>query len=301
MSYFLTEGTMKRFNIAILTFFSILLIYIDATAISAAVRSSKDYKLTTGVLREMKPMVTNFKTDSIQKTFDDLMKKFEEATLEYYGSRYDSSSIKYYNLKLELIKALEILCDIYQKRTDEILKATAADNSAVEVFITYDKHSGYATYFNRPFDPTKDVMPYDDKFTAKDYHFFWDSEKVESYLRDAHFNYNEAIRIINDPEIVFFKSRKKMTHEQINYIVDKYVASLQFFRTSKKQALEIYKLKNEFNTGSIQDKYGLRKDQITPIFDDRIPDKFKVDAVDNSKLLYPIELERRKKADAKLK
>lgn len=292
---------MKQLISTIFTVFSLMFIYIDASAISSAVRSSKDYKLTTEVIREIKPMITNFKNDEIQKTFDDLMKKFEEATLEYYGAKYDSSSIKYYNLKLELIKALETLCSLYQKRTDEILKATATDNNAVEVFITYDKHSGYATYFNRPFDPTKDIMPYDDKFTARDYHFFWDSEKVESYLRDAHFNFNEAIRMINDPEIVFFKSRKKMTHEQVNYIVDRYVAALEFFRTSKKQAIEIYKIKNEFTTGSIQDKYGLRKDQITPIFDDRIPDKFKVDAVDNAKLLYPVELERRKKADAKLK
>ena len=286
---------MKLIKITALVITSIILIYSDAFAISAAVRSGKDYAYTTGILREMKPMMTNFKTDESQKAFDLLMKNFEEATLEYYGTNYDSSSIKYFNLKLELIKALEKLSSLYIERTKEILTATSVDNNTIEVFITYNKHSGYASYFNKPFDPLKDVKPYDDKFTAKDYHFFFDSQKVESYLRNGHFNYNEAKRQFDDPEIVFIKSRKKIKPDQLNYIIDKYISTIRSCRTAKQSALEIYKVKNEFSTGSIQDKYGLRKDQITPIFDDRLPEKYKVDAIDNIKMLYPVELERRKK------
>jgi len=292
---------MKLFKFTAIVITSVILIYSDASAISVSVRSGKDYHYTTTILREMKPMITNFKTDENQKAMDSLMKNFEEATLEHYGTNYDSSAMKYYNLKLEIIKTLESLCNLYLDRTKEILTATAADNSTIEVFLTYNKNSGYASYFNKPFDPLKDVKPYDDKFTAKDYHFFYDSQRVESYLRDGHFNYSEAKKFFNDPEIAFIKSRKRIKTEQLNYIIDKYIYTIQFCRTAKQSALEIYKVKNEFNTLAIQDKYSLRKDQITPIFDDRIPEKFKVDAIDNIKMLYPVELERRKKFDAQKK
>lgn len=296
--YTVTEENMKLLKFTAIVITTFILIYSEASAISVSVRSSKDYYFTTKILREMKPMVTNFKTDENQKAMDSLMKNFEEATLEHYGTNYDSSSVKYYNLKLEIIKLLENICTLYLDRTKEILTATAIDNNTIEVFITYDKNSGYANYFNRPFDPLKDVKPYDEKFTAKDYHFFFDSQKVESYLRNGHFNYSEAKRFYSDPEIAFIKSRKKIKTEQLNYIIEKYINTIQFCRMAKVSALEIYKVKNEFSTGAIQDKYDLRKDQITPIFDERIPEKFKVDAIDNMKMLYPVELERRKKTAA---
>jgi len=292
---------MKLLKITAFVITSLILIYSDASAISVAVRSSKDYCFTTRILREMKPMITNFKTEENQKAMDSLMKNFEEATLEHYGANYDSSSVKYYNLKLEMIKVLEKICTQYLDRTKEILTATAVENNAIEVFIEYDKKSGYASYFNKPFDPLRDVKPYNEKFTSKDFHFFYDSQKVESYLRNGHFNYNEAKKLFDDPEIVFIKSRKKIKADQQDYIIDKYINSIQLCRTAKQSALEIYKVKNEFNTGAIQDKYSLRKDQITPIFDDRIPEKFKVDAIDNIKMLYPVELERRKKFAAQSK
>ena len=40
---------------------------------------------------------------------------------------------------------------------------------------------------------------------------------------------------------------------------------------------------------------------MTPIFDDRIPEKFKVDAIDNIGLIFKIEEERKKKKMDKIK
>ncbi len=290
---------MKIIKFYVLAITSFILIYNSAFAISSAVRSSKDYQYTTYVLREMKPMMINFETEENKKMQENLIKNFEEATLEYFGTNYDSSSSKYFNLKLEIIKSLEKVCTMYIARTKEILTATSADNNMVETFITYNKHSGYAAYFTKPFDPQLDVKPYSEKFPSQDYHFFYDAPKVQTYLRDGHFNYNEAVKSFNDPHITFLKGRKKLKSEQLNYIIDKYIGAIEYCRNAKQSALEIYKIKNEFNTGFIQDKYHLRKDQITPIFDDRLPEKFKVDAIDNVKLLYPVELEKRKKLTAK--
>lgn len=292
---------MKRIWTTALLLIPVILIYSHAFPISLAIRSSKDYTLTTKILRELKPMTTNFKTDENLKEMDSLTKNFEEAVLEHYGMNYDSSAVKFYNLKLQLIKTMENMCNLYLGRTNELLKATAFDNKTVQIFITYDKNSGYAAYYKKPFDPLRDVKPYDENFTIQDFHLFSDAQRVDLCLKNAHFYFSEAKRFFNDPEIAFIKSRKKIKSDQLTYILEKYLNVIQNCRTSKQCGLEIYKIKNEFRTGTIQDKYQLRKDQITPIFDDRIPDKFKVDAVDNIGMLYPVELERRKKTTGQSK
>ena len=127
------------------------------------------------------------------------------------------------------------------------------------------------------------------------FHLFADAQRVDACLKNAHYYFSEAKRFFNDPEIAFIKSRKKIKSDQLTYILEKYLDVIQNCRTAKQCGLEIYKIKNEFRTGTIQEKYQLRKDQITPIFDDRIPEKFKVDAVDNVGMLYPVEQERKKK------
>ena len=286
---------MKRTYSTALLIISVILIYSHAFPISLAVRSNKDYTLTTKILRELKPMTTNFKTDENQKEMLSLTKNFEDAVLDYYGMNYDSSAVKFYNLKMQLIKMMENMCNSYLERTNEVLQSTAFDNKTVQIFITYDKNSGYAAYYKKPFDPLRDVKPYDENFSIQDFHLFADAQKVDNCLKNAHFYFTQARKCFNDPEIAFIKSRKKIKSDQLTYILEKYLDVIQNCRTAKQCGLEIYKIKNEFRTGTIQEKYQLRKDQITPIFDDRIPEKFKVDAVDNVGMLYPVEQERKKK------
>jgi hypothetical protein len=292
---------MKRAVATVILIIPLIFIYSNIYPISLSVRSSKDYTITTKLIRELKPIMTNFKTEENQKEMESLTKSFEEAVLEHYGMKYDSSAVKFYNLKLQLIKTMERISKFYLDRTDELLKATSFDNKTVQIFITYDKNSGYAAYYKKPFDPLRDIKPYDENFTIQDFHLFADAQRVDNCLKNAHYYFTEAKRFFDDPEIAFIKSRKRIKSDQLTYILEKYLNVIQNCRTAKQCGLEIYKIKNEHRTGAIQDKYQLRKDQITPIFDDRIPEKFKVDAVDNLGLLYPVELERRKKITGETK
>ena len=277
---------------------ALLLVFTCETAfpISIGVRSSQDYYFTMKVLRQIKPMIENFKTDDLYKKYENLLKGFESATLDYYSNNFDSSVVKFYNLKLEMMKFLQELSDVYLKRTNDLLARSIKDNDAVNVFLEYNKQSGYVEYFKKPFDPLRDVKPYNEKFTARDFHFFYDSPKIEDWLHSGYYYHGQALKIYNDKEIEFLKSRKKIKSEHIDLIIEKYLDVIGYCRTAKQCALEIYKNHNDFETLSIMDKYKIRKDQITPIFDDRIPEEFKVDAVDNVKLLYYVEVERRKKA-----
>lgn len=268
----------------------------DAFAISAAARSSKDYRFSMETLREAKPMVENFQTEDIKTRYSELQKAFQEASLDYFGRNYDASAAKFYNLKLELMKLMESIADIYLERTKELLAATTEDNRVIDIFIDYSTSGGYAKYFNRSFDPLVDVKPYNEEFTAKNFHLYYEKGSIESYLHGSYYNYQEAIRVRNDPVIAYIKSRKKIKSDSIDYVISRYIDAVTLCRTAKQQGLEIYRVKNYHDVGSILDKYRLRKSQLTPIFDDRIPEKFKVDAVDNIKLLYKVEIERRNKA-----
>jgi len=281
----------------------LLIILLTGTAaypISVAERSSKDYYYTTKILRELKPMISNFRNESNQKAMESITKNYEDASLQYYGQNFDDSAAKFYNLKIEIMNMMEELSALYLQRTDELLKSTIEDNKSIEIFLELDRRNGYASYFNKPFDPLKDVMPYDEKFSAKDYHFYFDAAKIERYLKNGFYHYHEAKRVHEGEDIKFIKSRKKIKTENLNYVIDKYMNVIKMCRIGKESALEIYRVKNQHNAGNILDKYQIRKDQLTPIFDDRIPEKFKVDAVDNVKLLYTVELARRKKTMDKL-
>jgi hypothetical protein len=267
----------------------------SAYSISVGERSTKDYYFTTKVIREIKPMVTNFKNDDNQTKIESITKMYEEASLNYFGNNYDGASEKFYNLKLELMKFMEELANLYINRADELLKATIEDNKSIEIFLELDRHHGYAAYFKKPFNPLTDVTPYDEKFTAKDYHYYYDASKLERYLKNAYYHLEKAKRIMKEEDIAFIKSRKKIKTEGIDYVINRYLDVIYLCRIAKESGIEIYRVKNYHSTGNILDKYQIRQDQMTPIFDDRIPEKFKVDAVDNRKLLYPVELSRRKK------
>ena len=236
----------------------ILLVGHNAYPISIAEQSSKDYYYTTKILREIKPMIANFRNDENKKEIDTIIKNYEDASLQHYGNNFDISAEKYYNLKLEIMKLTETLSGLYLQRTDEMLKSTIADNKSIEMFLDLDRRNGYASYFNKPFDPLKDVKPYDENFTAKDYHFYFDSAKIERYLKNGFYHYHTAKRVHEGEDIKFIKSRKKIKTADINYVIDKYINVITMCRIAKQSALEVYKVKNYHYAGVILDKYQIK-------------------------------------------
>ena len=292
---------MKLIKYITLITISLILINPNLYAFSSVTQSGIDYKYIFGVLREMDTMMINFPTDDRNKDREMLKKNFEEATLEYFGQNYDNAARKYYSLKLDIIRVLEQLCTDYMSRTKEVLAASTADNKTFDIFVNYSKRGSYYAYFKKPFDPLKDITPYREEFPVEDFHFFYDLRKVENYLKYGYYNYVEATRIFNDPEIAYLKTKKKMEIRELDYIIERYIFVIRRCRHAKLLGIEIYKLKNKDKAIYYQDKYDLRKNQFTPIFDDRIPEKFIIDAVDSAKLNYPEEIERKNKIAEKVK
>ena len=102
---------------------------------------------------------------------------------------------------MDLISILETIDDLYLKRTKEILDSTSKES--FDTLIEYSKESGLAQYFVRPYDPLRDVKPYEsDKF-----HLFHDKQKIENYLREGYKKYHKAKSIFEDPEIAILRKR----------------------------------------------------------------------------------------------
>jgi len=261
-----------------------------ATPISASVKANKDYRLTLGVLRKLSTVIANFPDVDKNKNYDKIKSLFRSAGEDYYGRNFTEAVIKFTTLKKELIAFLNIVAKQYLNRTKSILDSTAKES--FDIIIDFGKESSFSTYFHKPFDPLKDVKPYTKKYGPKDYHFFKDKTLIETYLKEGYMMYHYSKNIYEDPEIAILNTKKRMTPQNMKYIIERYIFVIQFCRQAKQYGIEIHKIRKLHEISDILRKYNLSGAKLTPIFDDRIPENFKVDAIDNLNLLYSIEKKR---------
>jgi len=274
-------------------FIALLLCSSLLSGYSTSIKASKDYKFTLDIMRKLSIIMKNFPNEENKKTYEKVQTLFRDASEKYYSREFTKSYQQYKMLKKQLIILLESLSYEYLKRSKRILDSVSKES--FDILINFSKQSSFARYFRKPYDPLKDVKPYNKKYTAKDYHFFKDKTLIEAYIKNGYKKYKKSKLLFEDKEIARLKQLKKISDYNINHIINNYLISIQLCREAKQLGLEIFKLKNIHQLGDIMKKYNLPGNKITPIFDDRIPEKFKVDAVDNQNLVLEIEKERKKK------
>ncbi|HOT45312.1 MAG TPA: hypothetical protein PLM53_10200 [Spirochaetota bacterium] len=258
----------------------------DSFSISPIEKSSRDYALTLEALRNMRIMVENFGDDGLKKKYADIRLQFQDASESYYGQDFTSSTSKYKKVKMEMISLLGLIDDLYLKRTKEILDSTSKDT--FDSLIENSKNSGLAAYFARPYDPVKDVKPYD----SDKYHLFHDRERISSYLREGYKKYEAAKKIYEDPEIALLRKKTTLTVKNTNYLISRYMDVIFLCRQAKECGIEIHRVKNINELGKSMVKYNVTHGSIIPIFDDRIPEKYKVDANDNMRFIHAVEMKK---------
>ncbi len=255
-------------------------------AISAAVRSYQDYTLTLGTLRNMQIMVENFGDEQLRKKHAEIKTMFQDASETQYSQNFTSSELKFKKLKTELIKILEAVDDIYLKRTKMILDSTSKES--FDVLLEYGKEGGMAKYLGKPFDPLKDKKTIDPSM----YHLFHDRGKITTYLREGYKKYEKAMSLFNDPDIAYLKKKANPTSQSVNLILTSLAEVVYLCREAKQNGIEIMKILYMKEEGKSLVKYKITHGSIIPIFDDRIPEKYKVDANDNLRLIHSVEQKR---------
>ena len=231
-------------------------------------------------------MIENFGDEETRNKYAYMKSLFQESGENLYGQNYSYSYEKFRKLKSELIIIMEKIAQSYLDRTKMILDSTA--KNSFDIMINYSRRGSMAAYFVRPFDPLRDVKPYDEK----DYHLFYNREFIENYMKEGYKKYHRAKNLFNDPEIEVTKNRRNLQSESLNYIIDQYYTVINICRESKQYGVEIYKILNDSKLGDSIIKYNISADRIDPIFDARIPDDYKVDANDNIRLIHSVEMKK---------
>ncbi|MBN2158839.1 MAG: hypothetical protein JW807_05545 [Spirochaetes bacterium] len=258
-------------------------------ALSPVAKSGLDYALTLKTIRSIRIMVENFGDDALKKRYADIKTLFQEAGENYYGQNFENSALKFKKVKIELISILETIGDLYLKRTKEILDSTSKES--FDTLIEYSKESGLAQYFRKPYDPLRDVKPY----APDKYHLFHDRQKIEAYLREGYKKYHRAKSIFEDPEIAVLRKKTTLTTKNINNLIESYSQVIFYCREAKMHGIEIHRVHNSTELGKSMIKYNVTHGTIIPVFDDTIPEKYKVDANDNLRLIHAVEMKKLQK------
>jgi hypothetical protein len=279
-----------KMSIPVLLVLFLFLGTINAFAVSTSVKSEKDYYYSLNTLRSLNIMVENFPEGEVKEKYDKVRKLFTDASEAYYGREFNKSWQQFRKIKFDLIDLLEVITDSYLKRTKAILDSTR--EKAFDALIKYSrKNSNFVTYLKKPFDPLNDVKPYStDKF-----HFFYNGEKIERYLKSGYEHYHQAKNFRNDPEIEMLKKRKYLTPNGQNFIIDKYMNAIFICRQAKKLGIEIHKIMNNAELQKSLKEFGVSSNAMDPIFDYRIPEEYKIDANDNIGLIHEVEIKRYRK------
>ena len=282
---------MKKIKLTIktiLVIISLSMIFSNSIfAVALSIKSEKDMKYTINILRKLTVIIGNFPENKAKDRFNEIQKSFEKATVDFYGQNYDDSFKKYKSLKQDLIILLKDISKDYLFRTKTLLDSTSTES--VNILLNYSRNSPVMQYFRKPYNPFDTTpKPYD----VKKFHLFTNKEKIEAYLRIGYKKYNTALKIFNDPELEVLAKKKRITSNSLNYSLNKYMRVIKDSRIAKQYGIEIYKILFIEKLIERERIYGYSRNNHLPVFDDRIPDQYKVDANDNLNLSHEKEMEK---------
>jgi hypothetical protein len=273
-------------------------------ALSAVAKSQNDYVFMLSTLRDMNIMVDNFGTDEQKKRFDDIRLLFKRSAERHYAREFirsdalsedvkpdnnPQSSIELFmQLKQQVADLFDDVSKNYISRSQLIMDSTSSEVN--DILINYGKNTGNAKYFYRAIDPLTEKKPY----KSGTYHYYRDKETLERYLKNGYKYLQDAKNLNSNADFLYIKKKQTKTSEDLDYILNVHLDIIQYCRQAKQYGIEMHRMLKVSEVGDIQKKYNITLGAITsyPIFDDRIPQDFKVDAVDNQKLLYKIERDR---------
>ncbi len=258
----------------------------NAYSVSAIMKAEHDYSFVLNHLQTIRITIENFGSEEQQKKFKNVKMLFQNATEEFYGQKFISSHQKFFNVKETLNKLMEEIANSYLNRAQEILDSTS--KKSFDIIIKYGKNTALAKYFKKPFNPIKDFKAYNEG----EYHFFQDKKIIETFLKNGYKKLEKAKKIFNDPDLELLKKKRKRTAQNLDYIMDRYKDVILSCRMAKIYGIEIHKIMKVNQLSEILIKYNLPYQKLDPIFDDRIPENYKVDANDNMNLIHSIEQKR---------
>lgn len=303
--------TSKKWINFIFIYIFIILTMQNLWAISPAEKSEKNYVLAIKTIRNLRIIIENFGTKEQKEKFNNITKLFQKASERHYAqefakptsytgyikqdNNYQSSVDMFLEFKVKVNLLYDEIVKQYIDRSKKILDSTS--EKATQVIIKFGKNSGMAKYFYEPVNPLTDSKPY----KSSEYHYFHERQKIEAYLKNGYKYWQDARNIYNNTDFDYIRNKKIKKSTELNYMIEQYNYIIDYTRQSKQYGIEIHKILNNTELTNIVRKYSITTGTVNrfPVYDDRIPSEFKVDSIDNKKMLYKVELERVKNYNKK--
>ena len=283
-------------------------------------------------IKQIEILVLNLKSmDKKQDKIKDYQKiknTYEEAYIFYLEGQYPSSYKRFLDTEILIERILEEISQFYIERTQDMLKDSIEkidkqspnDKTLIEISTDYSKLSfedkkakGLRSF---PFPGKK--RNYDEK----NFHYIRDNYKIQlsvensyKYLRESKEMRIKALKIGLDLE-----DHKKLSSEERKKRIGYYFDTIELCKKAKVNAIQTFRLKYPYNNYYLYNIEAKKNEKaegesnrvyiedhtmdftknkyvnyrnISPIFDNRIPAKYKIDAIDNQNLVYVHEIDEK--------
>ena len=239
----------------------------------------------------------NFGTDELKSMYQEAKENYSKALAFYFEKRFLKAYRKFVEVHKQVEKILELLSLSYLERTQEMLQEVG--NRLVDIVIEYDKNSGKVRRIRKNREAPKEKPLYD----PKEVHLYYDRDHIARTVENGYAFLGEAHRVRQKAFIFekFLEEHQKLNDRMREERIQAFKISIRLCREAKKNAIQAFQLLNKNDIYTVQIQYKdnpyMKEYKLDPVFDPRIPDKYKVDANDalnrihEDEVRYKIRLE----------
>lgn len=272
--------------------------FASVQAVSVAEMASDLRKNSHFYMVSLETAISNFGSEENKKTYEEIKKKYVSAVGFYYERDFPEA----YRAYLEIQEDIETLAgDISSKYIERSQKMLVDFSShIIDLEVKYDKNSELAktlranrvSYLNK--ESGEEVMS--TRFYApKIVHYTYDRFSILDNLEYGYGHLGKAKSVRETAQALdkLLIDGQKPTTRMLDKKIRAYLASIELCRDSKANAIRMFQLYNRYDNYTVQgnalfDKEAkefkenpfLNESKIDPIFDQRIPEEYRVDAED---------------------
>ncbi|PJZ68073.1 hypothetical protein CH373_04545 [Leptospira perolatii] len=264
--------------------------------------------------------------------YKELKRLYQEGLLYFFEGNHVNSYRRFLEAQLGMEQLLEELSQAYVERSEELMKLAIErknpnnpeDRALVDISVEYSKSS----YLRADIKENREAPFTRRMYNPREYHYVTNKDTIEKnmelgyrFLGEAKNARNNALKIEKHLE-----KHQKLQPSHRKHRIEMYFGAINLCRDAKSNAINIFKLKYPYDnyyilrsdakTEELKNEYGevtaaevvslegvtydfsqnptLRLDnRMSPIFDRRIPDEYRKDAVDVLGRVYADEVNNR--------
>ncbi|MCE9499464.1 MAG: hypothetical protein K8R21_03030 [Leptospira sp.] len=255
------------------------------------------------------------------KKYNEVKKLYQEGLIYYYEESFVNAYRRFLEAQLGMEQILEELSQYYVETTEEILKSAIErknennpeDKNLVDISVEFSNSSKIREDQN-----TDRESPFTQRmYNPREYHYVLNKYAIEQNMALGYKFLGQA----KDARIDALKVEKNLEkHQKLEPVhrkfrIEKYIASISRSRDARSNAINIFKLKYPYDNTYLTREDGKDKEgnpvvlegvtmkfrdnpyanpkKLSPVFDLRIPEKYRRDATDIDTRVYDEEVAAR--------